>query len=183
MTDELRAADFRPIGGSWSGLLFNNPGIRLPTRLTWSFDFNFAPIELDGEEASLGVTVEWAELPRVAAWTAMAGTDFSSESFGESAEASIYCFMHHRFDRVQLRFLEQTGTDLHVQADLSGDLDGLGIPNLSFAAWLRFTGIFVQVEPRPQSVVDAAASLSAWTSVQGLDGKHSGNTFSFAPGP
>jgi hypothetical protein len=137
-------------GGEWNGLLFDNPSVGLAPALTWTFRIPFA--DVDGEAAALDV--EWLPI-ETGGWRAMAGLAASSPEFAEPAEASVRYQGHHRYDRVRLRVIEQDGPRIRVAVTVAGDLDQLGPAEISTEAWLRFTGIFVQLS----GVTDAGAAL------------------------
>ena len=145
-------------GGEWRGHLFENPHTGLPEGLTWGFVFDLP------DKQSL--TVEWVPLPG-AEWRAMAGQSARCEVFGEPIESSVYCFEHYCYDAVDLRILEQDGTRLRVAADISGDVDGLGIPSWSVDDWLEFDAITVQL-PGVDTVDAAAERLGAYLDISGL---------------
>ena len=132
--------DGRPAPGTWSGLLFGNPVVRLPPALTWSFRFPLAPA--GGEPAALDV--DWVPLP-VTGWRAMAGSVVSADEFADPVEASVQDRGHHRYQRVALRVTDQDGERIRVAVTVAGDLDGYGRDEVSAAGWLRFTGITVQL--------------------------------------
>ncbi|NMO52730.1 hypothetical protein HH310_16215 [Actinoplanes sp. TBRC 11911] len=138
-------------GGEWNGLLFDNPSVGVPPALTWTFRIPFA--EVHGEAVALDV--EWLPVP-TGGWQVMSGLAASSGEFAEPAEASVRFQGHHRYDTVELRVLEQDGPRIRVAVTVAGDLDQLGPEQVSAEAWLRFTGIFVQLS----GVGDAASALA-----------------------
>jgi hypothetical protein len=137
-------------GGEWNGLLFDNPTVGVPPALTWTFRIPFA--EVNGEGAALDV--EWLPVA-TGGWRVMSGLAASSDEFAEPAEASVRYQGHHRYERVELRVVEQDGPRIRVAVTVAGDLDQLGPETISTEAWLRFTGIFVQLS----GVTDAASAL------------------------
>lgn len=181
MNDYLEASGFTPAGGSWSGLLFSNPTIGLKPRLTLRFEFEFDDVGVDDEEATLGLSVEWAPWPAGRSWQQIVETAVECAKFGEPVEASIYHYEHHRFDQVDLQVLEQRGQHARVRATLSGDIDQLGVPTLTVESWLTFAGIYVQLDPRPGSITEATAALGGWTSADALVGTDSGHNYLFSP--
>jgi hypothetical protein len=137
-------------GGEWNGLLFDNPSVGVEPALTWTFRMPFA--DVDGEPPALDV--EWLPVG-TGGWRVMSGLQASSSEFAEPAEASVRYQGHHRYERVALRVLEQDGPRIRVAVTVSGDLDQLGPTEISAEAWLRFTGILVQLN----GVTDAAEAL------------------------
>ena len=97
----------------------------------------------------------------------MAGQSARCEVFGEPIESSAYFFEHYCYDAVDLRIFEQDGTRLRVAADISGDVDGLGIPSWSVDDWLEFDAITVQL-PVVDTVDAAAERLGAYLDISGL---------------
>lgn len=141
-------------GGSWSGLLFDNPVIGLPAALTWACVLPLTPI--DGEPATLDL--EWLPLP-VSNWQTVTGLETTGASFAEPVEASVRFRGHHRYDRVTVRVTEQDGPRIRITATLAGDLDELGPDEFTVDAWLTFSGITVQLN----DVTSAAAALERLT--------------------
>ncbi|MGI5180318.1 hypothetical protein ACQEVZ_28765 [Dactylosporangium sp. CA-152071] len=167
MTDDgLTSQDLVPVpGGTWAGLLFDNPNIGLPTALTWSFRFPFAEVHREHDSSDIFLDVDWLPLP-AASWRIMTGQ--TVKTLGEPAESSVYFFEHHQYDLIDLEILEQRDRDIYVRATLTGDLDGLGIDPITADAWLRFNGIRVSVSD--VSTAEAAlARLAAFTDIGGLD--------------
>ncbi|GLY03762.1 MULTISPECIES: hypothetical protein [Actinoplanes] len=163
--DALSLDDLVPIpGGSWAGLLFDNTGIGLPPALTWSFRFPFAEVERDYGDSPVFLDVDWLPLPG-ADWHAMTGQVV--KALGEPAECSVYFFQHHQYDLIDLEVLDQRGTDLHVRATLTGDLDGLGIDPISADAWLPFGGLRVSLDDVTTAEA-AEARLAALVDINGL---------------
>jgi hypothetical protein len=143
--DKLRIDDFVPAaGGEWYGLLFDNPSLRRPPHLTWCFNFPFEDVSRDDEDSPLILSVEWLPVP-TESWRRIAGHHLTSPNFGEPAEASIYYYLHHRFEMVALDLVEQRGRSLRAVATVSGDIDRLGIDPVCADAWLTFTGILVSL--------------------------------------
>jgi hypothetical protein len=98
----------------------------------------------------------------------MQGQTASASIFGEPIESSVYFFDHHRFDQVEQRILERRGHDLLVHAELTGDIDGLGIPSIDVEGWLMFDGIVVSLSDGPRTVDEARARLCEFTDPTGL---------------
>jgi hypothetical protein len=57
--DVLRLEELLPQGGSWNGLLFDNPNIGLAPGLTWSFELRFAEVSRDYGDSPVSFTVGW----------------------------------------------------------------------------------------------------------------------------
>jgi hypothetical protein len=163
--DALTTRDLVPVGGgTWDGLLFDNPSIGLPAALTWSFRFPFAEVHREYGSSEIFLDVDWLPLP-AASWRSMTGQ--TVQALGEPAESSVYFFQHHRYDLIDLEILEQRDRDIHVQATLTGDLDCLGIDPVTADAWLRFDGIRVSVSDA-STAESALARLEAFTDIDGL---------------
>jgi hypothetical protein len=159
----LTARDLVPAaGGEWRGLLFDNPVVGLPAALTWTFRVPFEPVA--GRPA--GLTVEWLPVP-AKRWDELAGLSASSDAFAEPAEASVHHAGHHRYERVRLEVVEQDGPRVKVQLTVAGDLDRLGPPEITVAAWLTFTGIDVQLSGAGDAAT-ALARLAEFTDTEGL---------------
>ncbi|MFC7548010.1 hypothetical protein [Plantactinospora sp. GCM10030261] len=158
--------DFVPAdGGEWYGLLFDNPSLDLPPRLTWCFNFPFKDVSRE-DDSPLSLNVEWLPVP-ADSWRRLTGRHLTSAHFGEPAEASIYYYLHHRFDSLDLDLVEQRGRLLRAVATVSGDIDHLGIDPVRADAWLTFTGILVSLHDAVSP--DAAlARLGQFTDTNGL---------------
>lgn len=178
--DDLRAGDLVPRGGSWGGILFNNPHVGLPIGLTWTFDFEFEAVEREYGDTPVSATVDFVPLPD-AQWQQMAPRQIASRTFAEPVESSVYFFMHHRFDSVELDLLEQRGALLHVSGVLSGDLDGLGLDEIRVDTWLEFSGIITALS-EPVSAEEASNLLGGFTDLSGLQPTaRGGGQFEFTP--
>jgi hypothetical protein len=167
MDDEYRLHidNFVPVaGGEWCGLLFQNPSLHLPPSLTWSFRFPFEDVSHDGSPLSL--TVEWLPIP-THSWRHAAGHRLTSATFGEPAEASVYNYIHHRFNAIDLRLIDQRDRSLRAAAVVSGDIDGLGVDPVAVEAPLTFAGILVSL-PDATSPDLALARLAQFTDTTGL---------------
>ena len=179
MDDEVRAAELILRGGTWGGLLFDNPRVGVAPSLTWSFTFMYEDVVRSYGSTTPSLCVDWIPLPG-AAWDDMAGRKASGQVFAEPIEASVYFFEHFRYDAADLRILEQVGGDVRVIASVSGDVDRLGIDQLSAEAWLRFTGIIVQLTDAPSAIEEAEQRLSEFTDTRGLIGQQGTRNFTFA---
>jgi hypothetical protein len=165
--DKLCIDDVVPAaGGEWWGLLFDNPSVHLPPRLTWSFTFPFDDVSREDDDSPLSLSVEWLPIP-VDSWRRIAGNHLTSAAFGEPAEASVYYYVHHRFQTVDLQLTDQRGRSLRAVAAVSGDLDGLGIDPVRADAWLTFTGILVSLRDATSPEM-ALARLGQFTDTTGL---------------
>jgi hypothetical protein len=116
------ASVFQCAGGEWHGLLFDNPSLRLPPSLTWCFNFPFEDVSREDDYSPLSLCVEWLPVP-AESWRRIAGHRLTSAKFAEPAEASVYYYVHHRFDTVDLDLVEQRDRALRAVATVSGDLD------------------------------------------------------------
>jgi hypothetical protein len=165
--DKLRIDDLvAAAGGEWCGLLFDNPFLHLPPRLTWSFTFPFEDVSREDGDSPLSLSVEWLPIP-ADSWRRIVGHHLTSATFGEPAEASVYYYMHHRFETVDLQLIDQRGRSLRAVAAVSGDIDGLGIDPVCADAWLTFTGILVSLHDATSPDL-AQARLDQFTDTTGL---------------
>ena len=171
--DALKSEEVRPQGGTWNGLLFDNPSIGLPPALTWTFSFACAEVSRDDESSPVSLTVDWVPLPG-ATWLTMAGHTASCDSFGEPVECSAYFFEHYRYDAVRLRAVEQQQGRLRVAVEARDDIDDLGVPVWTLDQWLAFEGIYVQLEG-VRGLADATASLQRFTDPSGLTAVDNGH--------
>jgi hypothetical protein len=170
-------------GGTWSGLLFDNPRLRLPAHLYWSFDFPFADIDRSDGSTPVSLELEW--IPVVTpGWRDMAGRTATVDQFADPGEASVYFLQHHRFDSIALEIIEQAGPDIRARVTVSGDLDRLGLETVTAEAWLRFQGLVVSVSD-VSTGEEALARLAAVTDTTELVAARSpaDRAFRFAPGP
>ncbi|WP_207915230.1 hypothetical protein [Micromonospora sp. 15K316] len=115
--DALDVRELRPIeGGTWGGLLFDNPRIGLPPALTWSFRFPFSEVTRDYGSSQIFLDIDWLPLPG-ASWRGMTGQ--AVRGVGEPAESSVYFFQHHQYDLIDLEIAEQRDLWSLFQADLA----------------------------------------------------------------
>lgn len=163
---DLKPAELRSVGGTWSGLLFENPVVGYPLTLTWTFSIDFEEIVREYGSSSPSLTIDWVPAG-TAEWTSMAGRRFRGSTFADPIETSVYIFDHHRFDRVDLEVEEQDHDMLRVAAVASGDLDGLGLDQFLARATLRFEGIYVQT---PAVGTDRQAAIDLLSRVTTVDG-------------
>jgi hypothetical protein len=177
----LNAQDLVPAaGGEWHGLLFDNQAVGVPPALTWTFRIPFEPV--GGEPATLDV--DWLPIP-APGWRQLAGRSAASDSFAEPAEATVsFQSSHHRYDRVRVEVAEQDGDRLRAVVTVSGDIDGLGPATITADAWLRFTGISVQLGGAG-TADEARSRLAEFTDVDGLVEQPDapGVAVQFAPAP
>lgn len=161
----LRAEEVLARGGTYSGLLFDNPSIGLTPSLT-SFDFDCNEVERADDRSPVGVTVEWLPM-QASSWASLAPHRASGRAFGKAAEASVYFYEHHRFDAFELVLQEQRGSTALATPTLRGDLDGLGLDPVRVSALLRFTGFTVYLSD-VNSSAEALERLATFTLVDGL---------------
>ena len=83
--DALRSDELVPAGGSWNGLLFDNPRLGLAPALTWTFTFRFQDVVRDTNSA-VSVDVDWVPLP-AARWQDITPQQVASRRFAEPVEA------------------------------------------------------------------------------------------------
>ncbi|MGH3758136.1 hypothetical protein [Actinophytocola sp.] len=180
--DGLRASELVPAtGGQWDGLLFDNPTLGMMPWLSWSFTFLFADVSRDDGSSPVSLCIEWVPLT-TATWRDMAGQALRNSRFAEPAEASVYFFEHHRYDTVDLQVVEQHGLEIRVAATVSGDLDGLGVDQLTVDQWMTFAGIHVSLSTA-RSAEAASARLKDFTDVIGLScsPRRTAGNFMFSP--
>lgn len=177
MSDELSPNELRPIGGSWSGLLFENSRMGVPQSLTWTFTFDFALVRRDYGDVEPSLTIDWVPLPG-ASIASMSGHAASSP-FGEPIESSLYFFQHHRFAEASVAIVDQNERRLHVRAAANGDIDALGLDGASVEAWLDFAGIYVQPEDKLATIEAAAELLAQFTDPTGLVGIERSHNYVF----
>lgn len=180
MSEDLESSELVCTGGTWHGLLFATPQTGMDTELFWEFAFEYQSISRDYGATTPNLVVDWAPLPG-RAWHDMAGATILGQTFGQPVESSVYYFDHFRYRHAQLAVVEQTGRRLRVRAEVSGDIDELGLPGIQVEDWLDFTGIIVQLPDPPGTVADAERALQQFTSTEGLVGSDSGRNFLFAP--
>jgi hypothetical protein len=179
--DALRADDLVPAGGSWNGLLFDNPRLGLAPALTWTFSFRFQDVVRGDSSSEVSVDVDWVPLPAIG-WQTITPAQLDSPHFAGPMEASVYFFEHYRFESVELDLPEQRGAQLHARATLRGDIDGLGLDEVSVDDWLGFDGIIVALD-LVTSEQAARSQLGNFTDVSGLTkgGRTVGSGFIFSP--
>lgn len=164
---DLSADELRPVGGTWNGLLFENPVSGYPLALSWTFSIDFDEVARDYGSVSPSLSIDWVSAGS-SSWKRMEGRSFSGRSFADPIESSLYFFEHYRLDHVELVVESQTSIELTVEAVASGDLDGLGLAEVSARAELRFAGIYVQTETTGVDVEAATALLARFVDVDGL---------------
>jgi hypothetical protein len=181
-SDDLTVSELVPAaGGQWHGVLFDNPTVGLTPRLNWSFTFAFADVSRDYGSSPVALDIEWVPLT-TETWRDMSGQAVTSPRFAEPAEASIYFFEHHRFEKVDLRIVGQRELKIRVTANVSGDLDALGVDSLAVDQWLTFTGIHVSLSAA-RNAESASAQLRKFHEVTGLTCRpgSAAGTFLFSP--
>jgi hypothetical protein len=164
---ELAAEELTVVGGSWSGLLFENPLADYTLRLTWSFTIGFGEVRREYGSVAPSLTIEWVPAGS-ASLDSMSGHRYGADAFGSPIESSLYFFDHFRFDRVAVEVLSQSSHDLDVSAHVAGDLDGLGVPKLEVAARVSFDGIYVQTDETGSDAAAASALLAQFLNTDGL---------------
>ncbi|MGH3728731.1 MAG: hypothetical protein ACRDTU_08245 [Micromonosporaceae bacterium] len=178
--DALHVRELVPVeGGTWGGLLFDNPRLGLAPHLTWSFRFPFAEAHRGYGSSPVSLDIEWLSLT-AAGWRSMTGQ--AVRGVAEPAESSVYFFQHHQYDLIDLEIFGQRDLWTHARATLSGDLDGLGMDSVVADAWLRFDGIRVYLSDIT-SAESALARLQDFTVTDGLSYTPTPNSpsFRFAP--
>lgn len=179
--DALRGDELVAAGGSWNGLLFDNPRLGLAPELTWTFTFGFMDVVRGDTNCTVSLEVDWVPLPG-ARWEKIAPKQLASPRFAEPVEASVYFFEHYRFESAELHLLRQRGAQLYASATLRGDIDGLGMDEVRVDDWLRFDGIIVSLSGAT-SAQAAGSQLGKFTDVSGLAqaGRTAGGGFVFLP--
>jgi hypothetical protein len=170
-----------PVGGTFSGLLFENPNTGYPLQLSWTFSVDCAEVTRDYSSTQPSLVVDWVPAAGRTRWDEMAGVRFAGSTFGEPIETSVYFFEHHRYDAVEVEVVEQPGTELAVRVRASGDVDSLGISEIAVEVTLTFSGIYVQTDTSGTNVEAAAELLSRFTDVSGLRGRPPGHNVVFEP--
>lgn len=175
---DLRTDELRPVGGSWHGLLFENPVSGYPLALSWTFSIEFVEVDRDYGSVSPSLSIDW--VPSAASsWNEMAGQSFSGRSFADPIETSLYFFEHYRFDHVDLAIESQTLDELTVHAAARGDIDALGLAEVSARSTLSFAGIYVQTEATGVDTAAATALLARFVDVEGLQPTSRGHNVIF----
>lgn len=180
VAEDLEAAELILSGGTWGGVLFDNPTIGDEPSLHWTFTFEFEEVRREYGTTPCHLAVDWVRLP-AADWQSMAPMTVTCDGFGAPVESSLYFFDHFRFDSVALTIGAQRGHQLYVSADVAGDVDDLGLGGLHAEGWLDFDGMIVALSDQPPTVDAAVQRLAAFTSVDGLAGVHTGHNFRFTP--
>ena len=177
----LRGDEVVARGGTYSGLLFDNPAIGLSPSLTWSFDFDCDEVVRADERSIVGVTVEWLPM-QASSWASLAPNRAAGKAFGNPAEASVYFYAHHRFDAFELVLQEQRDSALLAALTLRGDLDGLGLDPVRVSTRLRFTGFNVHLSD-VNSPTEALERLAGFTNAEGLElrERRSSGAYQFVP--
>jgi hypothetical protein len=164
--DDLRAEEIVATGGTWHGVLFDNPFIELAPAVTWSLTVNCQDVVRDNSDSPVSVTVEWLPLP-FPSWRRLAPHHAQGKEFGEPTESSVYFYEHHRFGAFDLLLHEQRGPRLRAVMTVREDLDGLGLDAVSVEAWLRFDGLIVHLSD-VTSPSQALQRLAEFTDITGL---------------
>jgi hypothetical protein len=179
---EVAANELIALGGTWNGVLFENPATGYPLALTWSCSIDFAPLERPYGSTEPGISIDW--LPaRTAEWRRLAGLSFTGTTFADPIESSIYVFAHHRYDAVDLVVGRQVDQAIDVSVSLRGDIDGLGLPEVAVRSTVAFGGIFVQCSESGTDPDAAARVLSRFCSLDGLEPRTQPHNVVFEPQP
>lgn len=180
VSDAPRRDELVPIGGTWSGLVFDNPRTGYELRLTWTFTFDFEPVRREYGTTNPSLSIDWVPFGRCS-WRTLAGSHASTRRFAEPIESSVYFFEHYRYDEAHVRVVAQQAADVRVRASIRGDVDGLGFASLDVDQLLRFQGIYVQPSVLPNNLEAAEAVLSEFTDATGLIGVRRQHSYVFAP--
>lgn len=167
------------MGGTLTGLLFENQRSGYPLQLTWTFTIDCADVVRDFGRSPTNVVIDWVPSSREVAWNELSGMRVACSSFREPVETSVYFFEHHRYDRVELEVLEQRGAEVAIRVSASGDIDSLGIPEISVDANIIFAGISVQTGPTGTDPAGAAELLRRFTDISGLRARPRGHNVLF----
>lgn len=170
-----------PSGGTWSGLLYENPRTGYDLQLTWTFTFDYEPVRRDYGTTEPSLSIDWVPFGE-SDWRRLAGNHMNARRFAEPIESSVYFFEHYRYDVTDVRVVEQQAADIRVTAGVRGDIDGLGLESLEADQRLRFRGIYVQPTRLPRSLEAAMALLSRFTDTTGLVGVRRRHSYLFEPG-
>lgn len=186
MDDGLALDELRPIGGSWGGVLFDDPEIWLPPTFAWAFRFDFADVARAWGIAAPQLAVDWSPAATGATggprgWLAMADQRAASDGPYGRIESCIRFVDDHRYKTTTLDVVQQKDRALRVVAEACGDLDALGIEALRVAAWLQFDGIIVNLANPPSNVDEARARLHEFTDTTGTEGFQRPDGYWFAP--
>lgn len=169
-----------PIGGTWSGLLYENLQTGCDLRLTWTFTFDYEPVRREYGTTEPSLSIDWVPFGE-SNWRSLAGNEMNTKRFAEPIESSVYFFEHYRYDATDIRVVEQEAADVRVSASVRGDIDGLGLGSLYVDQRLRFRGIYVQPSLLPDSTEAAEALLSRFTDTAGLVGVRRQHSYAFEP--
>lgn len=130
--------------------------------MTWCFRFECEEVE----DSPLSLTVEWLPVPG-RSWREVAGQHLTCAEFAAPAEASVYHFVHHRFERIDLRLGELRGRSLQAAVTLIGDVDRFGQEAVRAEGRLDFDGILVAL-PGATSPDEALTELNRHTDTRDL---------------
>lgn len=180
VSEGLSPIDLVPAGGTWSGLLFDNPQIGRPLSLTWGFTIEYAEVEREYGATTPSLTADWISFDLVT-WREMTGNRVHGVEFGDAVEASAYFFGHHRYDTVDLAIIDQRETELRVALEVTGDVDGLGLDVITAEDWLQFGGIVVAPTRKPRSAQAARRLLGRLIDTTGLIAEDRGRSYAFVP--
>ncbi len=176
--EDLTIDELKVSGGSWSGLLFENSATKYPLTLSWTFTVEFEPLSREYGDVTPSLTVDWVPAEG-RGWKDMAGCRFACHTFGEPVESSLYFFDHFRFDQADVSTEERPSHDLGVSVVVSGDIDGLGLSEVSAQAVLGFRGIYVQTDEAGVDSAAAAEVLARFSDLEGLVARPQGHNVVF----
>ena len=175
MDDSVQLSELSPVGGSFSGRLFENRFLGYGPALTWTFDIDFAEVHRDRDSTKTILSVDWVPA-NGESWHALAGRTYSCTTFGERVESSIYFnSTDYRFDAANLLVSQQESDRIKVEAHISGDIDSLGIPSFSVETELSFAGIIVALDDVGVDIPLAKRRLEEHTDATGLIGRDRGH--------
>ena len=174
----LRQEELVPRTGAWGGVLFENPAVGVPLRLSWWFRVDFETISRSYGDTTPNLQVEWVDLS-VPSWRHLEGCATQSQAFGDPIESSVYYFEHHRFEAVAMRVNSQSSTSIDISIVVRGDIDRLGIDSLHVETALEFEGISIHTEGLTAD--EAVTTLSAFTDTDGLTPTPRGRTLRLRP--
>ena len=180
VSDGPSPIDLVPTGGTWGGLLFDNPQTGRPLSLTWGFTIEYEEVERDHGATTPSLTADWISFDRPT-WREMTGNRVQGVEFGDALEASAYFFEHHRYDTVDLAIIDQRETELRVAIEVTGDVDGLGLDVIKAEEWLQFSGIVVAPSRKPRSARAARRLLGRFVDTAGLIAEDRGRGYAFSP--
>ena len=173
-----REDELSPSGGTWSGSLSDLVG-DAGNQLTWSFVFELGEVEREAGTTEVRMTIDDVPLPD-ASGTAIERHSAEGEGYGTPMRPIAEFFDNHRYRAARVRVLDRKGSRLRVAAEVTGDLDGLGVPRWSLDDWLEFDGYLV-AHSEITSLGEARARLSRLVDLRGLKGEDGPGLYNFRP--